>query len=115
MAYNYKFYTNTSRYFNNIDVAEFSNGFKLPLTMRKMTFSENDIALYYTVPANFKGRMDLVANAVYRDPTLFWAICEANNIDDLIGYNEDADYSEVPRAGEVLKIPNIESVRRYMQ
>ena len=105
MAYNYKYYKNTSRFFRNTSVAEFEFGMALPLLMNKIKFSIADIAIYYTVPANYEGRIDLISYALYATPDLYWAICIANNIDNLIGY---------PKAGEVLSIPSLNAVRRYI-
>lgn len=103
--YNANYYTDKSRFLRNVDVAEFSFGAIIPLVTDKVKFDKQDIALYYTVPPNFAGRIDLISNDLYGSPDLFWAICEANNINDLVGY---------PEAGEVLSIPSLSAVRRYL-
>lgn len=105
---NYKYYYTGSRYLKNLEIQNSDTGAALPLLFEKPVFEPEDIALYYTVPQNYEGRIDLISNDVYGDVRLYWAICIANNIDNLI------DNTGFPKAGEMLAIPTFDSVRKFV-
>ena len=128
---NYQYYQANSRYMSNIQVADIIGGMKVPLLFEKMQFTPQDIDFYFKVTESYEGRIDLIANKVYGDSTLYWAIAIANNLESLIGVIDEnvyatpvspgdtltittGVYKSVPAAGDLLAIPRISVVRRYV-
>ena len=68
-------------------------------------FLDKDIQMYYNVNENEAGRLDLIANRIYNNPRLWWAIAIANNIEDVLTQ---------PLSSTSLKIPSINAINRYI-
>lgn len=71
----------------------------------KFNFPKDASDLIYTVEQRFEGRLDLIANAFYNDPRLFWFIAQYNNILD--------PYAEIV-VNRQLVIPTLERVQLLM-
>lgn len=64
-------------------------------------FQSDDSDLTYVVENAVAGRLDLIANAFYDEPRLWWIIAQYNNI---------LDISEEVIPGRILQIPSKERV-----
>lgn len=67
----------------------------------KNSFESDDSDLTYAVENSVIGRLDLIANAFYNEPQLWWVIAQYNNI---------LDISEEIVPGRILQIPSKERV-----
>lgn len=105
---NPQFYNNVSRYYGNIDLIKVNiNDVNktFPLMLDNIKFKDQDIKYFYTVDQSEEGRIDLIANKVYGNTRLWWAIAIANLIEDLL---------DNPKAGDVLKIPSLTALEQYL-
>jgi hypothetical protein len=57
----------------------------------------------YQVPANYAGRIDLVALDVYNDVNLGWVLVAFNNARDVFGWPSPLDVIEYPNLSLVFK------------
>jgi len=62
---------------------------------------ESDRDKWYVMPADSRGRLDMVALEVYGDESLWWVIADVNDI-------KDPFYGAVP--GMILRMPPIDKV-----
>jgi len=102
------YYDSSSRYRKNIEVVNINlnnRSLAFPLMIENIKFIDSDIQSYYNVQENESGRLDLIANRVYNNPKLWWAIAIANNIEDTL---------TEPLSNTSLKIPSINSINRYI-
>jgi len=60
---------------------------------------------YYKIPIKYAGRPDLIANELYRSSDLWWVIFWSNGIIDPFGK---------PRAGEVIRVVDINSLNKLL-
>jgi hypothetical protein len=67
----------------------------------RIFFESDDTDLTYAVENAVAGRLDLIANAFYDEPRLWWVIAQYNNI---------LDISEEIVPGRILQIPSKERV-----
>lgn len=67
----------------------------------RVFFQSDDSDLTYAVENAVAGRLDLIANAFYDEPRLWWIIAQYNNI---------LDISEEIVPGRILQIPSKERV-----
>jgi hypothetical protein len=108
MNSNLDYYDNSSRYFKNIEITKINveNVNKaFPLMLDNIKFTNEDIRFFYIVDQNEEGRIDLISNKVYGNTKLWWAIALANLIEDLM---------ISPKAGDILKIPSLTALERYI-
>ena len=102
------YYNSSSRYRKNVEVIDINlnnRTLAFPLMISNIKFLNSDIQMYYNVQENESGRLDLIANRVYSNPRLWWAIAIANNIEDAL---------TEPIANTSLKIPSINAINRYI-
>ena len=102
------YYDSSSRYRKNMEVIEINlnnRSLAFPLMISNIKFLESDIQSYYNVQENESGRLDLIANRIYGNTRLWWAIAIANNIEDTL---------TEPIANTSLKIPSINAINRYL-
>jgi len=102
------YYNSSSRYRKNVEVIDINlnnRTLAFPLMISNIKFLNSDIQMYYNVQENESGRLDLIANRVYSNPKLWWAIAIANNIEDAL---------TEPLANVSLKIPSINAINRYI-
>jgi hypothetical protein len=71
----------------------------------KFNFPKDGSDLIYIVEQRFEGRLDLIANAFYNDPKLFWFIGQYNDILD--------PFAEIV-VNRQLVIPTLERVQLLM-
>ena len=102
------YYNSSSRYRKNLEVIDINlnnRSLAFPLMTNNIVFANKDIQMYYNVQENESGRLDLIANRIYNNPRLWWAIAIANNIEDAL---------TEPVSGVSLKIPSINAINRYI-
>ena len=102
------YYDSSSRYRKNMEVININlnnRSLSFPLMIDNIKFAASDIQSYYNVQENESGRLDLIANRMYSNPKLWWAIAIANNIEDAL---------TEPISGISLKIPSINAINRYI-
>lgn len=102
------YYNSSSRYKKNMEVININLNSKtlaFPLMLGDIKFTAKDIQSYYNVQENEAGRLDLIAGRMYNNPSFWWAIALANNIEDAL---------TEPIAGTSLKIPSINAINRYI-
>ena len=102
------YYDSSSRYRKNMEVIDITlnnRSLAFPLMISNVKFLESDIQSYYNVQENESGRLDLIANRIYNNTRLWWAIAIANNIEDTL---------TEPIANTSLKIPSINAINRYI-
>ena len=102
------YYDSSSRYRKNIEIVNVNlnnRSLAFPLMIDNIKFLDSDIQSYYNVQENESGRLDLIANRIYANPRLWWAIAIANNIEDTL---------TEPIANTSLKIPSVNAINRYI-
>jgi len=102
------YYNSSSRYRKNVEVVDINlnnRTLAFPLMIDNIKFVNSDIQSYYNVQENESGRLDLIANRIYSNPRLWWAIAIANNIEDVL---------TEPLANTSLKIPSINAINNYI-
>lgn len=62
-----------------------------------------DQVFKYQVPANYAGRIDLVAQDVYSDVNLGWVLIAFNNARDVFGWPKPLDVIEYPSFSLIFK------------
>ena len=68
---------------------------------RPQFYMDSHWRFFYTVDQSEQGRLDLIAFKVYGNTRLWWVIASANLIEDTIN---------LPIAGDILKIPSLDSL-----
>jgi len=102
------YYNSSSRYRKNIEVININlnnRTLAFPLRIDNIKFADSEIQSFYNVQENEAGRLDLIANRMYSNPNLWWAIAVANNIEDAL-----ID----PVAGASIKIPSVRAINNYI-
>jgi hypothetical protein len=101
---NSNYYDNLSRYYKGVDIIQINLSNKtraFPLMFTQPRFEDKDIRLFYTVDQSEQGRLDLIAFKIYGNSKLWWVIAAANLIEDTL---------KLPIAGDILKIPSLDSL-----
>jgi len=92
----------------NIDIITVNiNGrlLDVPLLLKNIKFTNDDIQFFYNVDDRDEGRLDLISYKVYGNPRYWWVIAIANQIEDALSR---------PVRGESLKIPSSDSISKYV-
>lgn len=94
-------FKDTSRYFGK-EVKENRNG-KLFLPLKNiLNLKESSNDTFFTITGDIVRRPDIISFAVYNDPDYWWAIYE---------YNEIKDPFFDLKAGQTLRIPNLDRLK----
>ena len=102
------YYNSSSRYRKNLEIIDVNlnnRSLSFPLMTANIKFLSSDIQSFYNVQENEAGRLDIIANRIYNNPRLWWAIAIANNIEDTL---------TEPLSNTSLKIPSINAINRYL-
>lgn len=93
-------YKNISRYSKTLRIVDDDTGTVYHETINKYILKESTDDKYITVEDTEKDRLDIIANKMYGNPTLWWVIAIANNM---------VDSFNVP-SGTVLRVPPINNL-----
>lgn len=92
-----RLYNHTSRYSKYRQIIE--DVARVETFNQTVIVKSDDDNTHIVLPEQ-EGRLDIIANIYYKDPSLWWAIALANNIIDPF----------IVKAGTILRIPPIESL-----
>lgn len=74
----------------------------LGLWERPIDFTDYEFDTYHLVGRDEVGRLDLIANRYYSDSTLWWAIADANGINNFLDDMKTGDELGIPAHQDIL-------------
>lgn len=98
-------YSSTPIYQLRSGVGAVSNTFVYGVWQRPIDFTNYNFKTYHVVTRDEVGRLDLISYRYYGDPTMWWAIADANQINN---------YLDEMEAGQELAIPEFEDLSQAL-
>jgi hypothetical protein len=79
-----------------------SNSTILGIWERPIDFTNYQFGTYHIVSRDEVGRLDLIAHKYYADSTMWWAIADANNMDNFLDDMKAGDELGIPDHQDIL-------------